>query len=315
MAIFNQSFTLSAVAASPRVVAPLTGSVTTGTWIVNQHQTLASSPSGIGYMNYNVLLPAQYSSSLLYPVLFVLHPDFAGMSGSGYPADGASFVADGRYISSTQSVNSLYNNVSFRTAFPCIIVAPQCDQTLGDADANGNFGGYNDSQNSGWNERAVNACLTTIIASYSVDPKRRYCIGQSLGGIGVLAYLVDNNSQNGPGSHLWTGGATFSDQLFRTTANNTVFNRMSSVPLFCVSTSVDNDPTSYDEPAWTSYTGNTSYPAMSSYNTSGVSGVRAGTTQFYYINNGSNQPDSCMQLNALGGNGTAFFTWLFSQII
>lgn len=317
MSSFAQPFSLTASATGNRIIAPLTGSVTTGSWIVNQHQALANSPTGLGYMVYNVLLPAQYNPSFIYPALFVFHPDFDGTNNGAYPRDGNSFVSGTAYVNGSQSLNSLFNNVAFRTAFPAIIVACECDQALGDSDPNGNFGGYADAMpNSGWNERAVNATLATIINTYSVDSKRRYCIGYSLGAIGSLAYLVDNNSQNGPGLKLWTAGAGFSDQLNRpATPNTSVFSRMSTVPYFAVSTTSDNVPASYDIPAWQTYTGNSNYPSLNTYTSGGMAAVRAAATQFYYVNNGSGTPDQCIAINAIGGIGTSFYNWLFSQII
>lgn len=302
------------------IVAPLTGTVTTGTWLLNQQFVKAGSPSGVGYMNYNVLLPAQYSTSHSYPVLFVNHPDYGGMadgfSHQVYPRDGNTFVTGGQFLSGTQSFNSLFNNVAFRTAFPSIIVACECDQKLGDSSPNGNFGGYADSQNSGWNEQAVNSIFAVIVATYAANTAKAYTIGYSLGGIAALAWLVDNNIYNGPGLRLWAAGASFSDQLARSTpANSTLYSRMANVPFAAFSTPSDNVEASYDKPAWTSYTGNTNYPALSAYTSGGMAAIRAASTQYYYVTLDSTggAPDQPLLINALGGIGTAFFTWLFSQ--
>jgi hypothetical protein len=313
---FPQTFNLTATAAGSQVVAPLTGTVTTGTWLTNQHQALAGSPSGLNYMQYNVLLPAQYSSSVVYPILGVFHPDGDGMNGGlggNYPKDGSALVTGTAYLNGTQSDDSMFNNVAFRTAFPCIVIACQSDQTGGN-DQVTNFGGFGDSMpNSSWNEQAVNLIMATIALAYSTDALRYYCVGYSLGAIGSLAFLVDNNRYNGVGKQIWAAGAGFSDQLVRNNASNaSVFTRMSSVPYFAVSTSSDNSPTDYDEPFWTSITGNTNYPSLATYTSGGMAAVRAGTSNFYYVNNGSGTPDQCLQINAIGGIGTAFFTWLFS---
>lgn len=266
-------------------------------------------------MNYNVLLPAQYNSSLLYPVLFVMHPDFDGQGGGAYPRDGAGFTTGDSY-GPGYSLDTMFNSVAFRTAHPCIIVAPQCDQTLGDSDPNGNFGGYNDSQNSGWNEQAVNGILARIIAQYPVDPGRHYMIGYSLGGIGTLAQLVDNNQYNGPGLKNWTAGMTYSDQLYRPgTSNDSLYARMASVPLCCFSTDSDNVPSSYDQPAWQTYTGNSNFPSPATYSNGGMAAIRAGSSNYYYVNDGSNNPATdFMPMNVLGGNGDAAYAWLFSHI-
>jgi hypothetical protein len=316
--INNQiSFTASTAGNSGnKVVAPLTGTVTAGTWLLGLKQSLAGSPSGLGYMQYNVLLPAQYNPNLIYPVLFVGHPIGSGMNGSSYPRDGSSFTTNASYGGS-YSLNTMYNSVPFRTAHPCILVACQCDQTgnSGGANANG-VPGYNDSQNSTWNENAENLIFSTIMSSYPGDRSQAYHIGYSLGGIDTLAQMVDNNVYNGPGVRQWVAGATFSDQLFRpSTPNSSVFARMASVPLATFSFTGDNVPSSYDQPAWTSYTGNTNYPTKSTYDNSGMVACRAGSSQYYYVNNGSsNSATTFMPMNALGGDGDKMYSWLFSQV-
>lgn len=317
--VSNQvSFTVAATGGGTvgnKVAAPLTGTVTKGTWTVGQRQSLANSPSGLGYMQYNVLPPAQASANFIYPVLFVNHPNDDGMNGSSYPKDGSSFVTGTAY-GSNFSLDTMYNTVAFRTAHPCYVVCCQIDQTLDltGANANANGGGYNDSQNSGWNENAVNAVFASVVSAFPIDKTQRYYIGYSLGGISTLAQLVDNNVYNGPGIKQWTAGATFSDQLFRpNTANSTVFSRMASVPLACFSTDSDNVPSSYDQPAWQSYAGNSTYPAKTDYD-KGMSNIRAGTSNFYYVNYGQNNPATTfMPMNADGGDGTILYAWLFSQ--
>lgn len=305
-----------------RVTAPLTGTVAKGTWVLGKQFALANSPSGKGYMQYNYLLPAQYNPALVYPILFVGHPLGSGMINGTYPRDGSSFTTNLSYGGSF-SLDTLYNNVTFRTAHPCILVACECDQSIDQSGSNGNanFGGYNDSQNSGWNENAVNGIVQSFISGsvvqgLQVDPGARYHIGYSLGGIGTLAYLVDNNIWNGPGLRIWTAGATFSDQLFRPgTPNSAVFGRMASVPLLTCSQTSDNVPTSYDIPAWQSYTGNSNYPTKATYDAGGVAACRAGTTNYYYINNGSgNTATAFMPMNEIGGDGTRIYAWLFSQV-
>lgn len=303
-----------------RVIAPLSGAVTKGAWVVNQRFTLAGSPSGLGYMQYNYLPPAQYNPSLVYPVLFVGHPIGSGMNGSTYPKDGTSFVTGASF--NGYSLDSIFNTVAFRTAHPCWVVACQCDQTgnSGGTNANG-VPGYNDSQNSTWNEQAEIGILQafvagSIVSGAQIDPGARYHTGYSLGGIDTLAQLVDNNQYNGPGVKLWTAGVTYSDQLFRPgTPNSAVFGRMSSVPLLTISTTSDNVPSSYDQPAWTSYTGNASYPTQANYDSGGMPAIRAGNTNYYYINFGSGNPASTfMPMNADGGDGDKIYAWLFSQI-
>jgi hypothetical protein len=305
-----------AAGTKPRVTAPLTGTVTKGTWVANQ-SFAATMPGGGGSLRWNYLMPAQFSTTVSYPVLFYGHTNDSGMNGSSYPQDGPTLVTD--LSISPLSIDGSLNTVAFRTAFPCIVVVPECDQTLDSSGANGNanFGGYADTPNSGQNEQAVIALLKYILAttSFSADPTRCYCTGDSLGAIGTLAWLVDNNQVNGV-NKLWTAGMGFSDQLYRPSiANSTVFPNMVNVPYIAVSTSGDNNQAIYDEAGWTYYTGNTNYPTPSTLTSGGVAAIRAGTSSFYYINNGATMPwATYRQINADGGQGTALYTLLFSFI-
>jgi poly(3-hydroxybutyrate) depolymerase len=234
------------------------------------------------------------------------------MNGSTYPADGANLV-------NQLVINGTFNTVAFRTNFPCIVVVPECDQTLDLSGANGNanFGGYADTPNSGGNEQAINALLTQFKANFSVDPTRCYCIGDSLGAIGSLAWIVDNNRVNGV-NKLWTAAWGNSDQLFRPSGvpNATVFANMRTVPYIAVSTPNDNNQAIYDQAGWTFYTGNTNYPTPAQYAASGVAAMKAGTNSFWYMLDPTGVPwDTYRQLNADGGQATALYNLLFSFII
>jgi cellulase (glycosyl hydrolase family 5)/fibronectin type III domain protein len=321
---YTMDYRTSGSGLANRVVAPLAGTVTTGTWALSQRLTsFQNGPGGVSFQ-YNVLLPAQFSTSLVYPILFYGHENDEGMNGSTYPLDGNTFININQNTD-TSTINQIFNNVAFRTAFPCIVVALQCDQTLDLSGANGNanFGGYGDTTNSGWNEQAVNALLQFFIAgsfpgvpASCIDPGRRYCTGDSLGAIGTLAWLVDNNQYNGV-LKLWTAGMGFSDQLQRPggTAISTVIANMAIVPYFAAGTTSDNDVGVFDEAAWTQYTGNTNYPTISTYTNGGMAAVRAANTQYYFVFTGSASPWTTFRfLNANGGGGTAAYTWLFSQV-
>ena len=294
-----------------RVVAPLTGTVTTGSWVTNQSLAFAGMPGGGGSMRYNYLLPSGYSTNVIYPILFYGHENDEGMNGGSYPADGGGLV-------NQTVIDGTFNTIAFRTNFPCIVVVPECDQSrdTSGADGNANFGGYADTPNSGGNELAINLLLAHFKAAFSVDPTRCYCTGDSLGAIGSLAWMVDNNRVNGV-NKLWTAGMGFSDQLFRPggVPNTTVFAAMTNVPYIAVSTPNDNNQAIYDQAGWTFYTGNNNYPGPSQYNSGGVAAMRAGTTRFYYMLDPNGVPwDTYRQLNADGGQGTALYNLLFSFI-
>lgn len=300
-----------AYAQKPRVPAPLTGTVTTGAWVINQlYSTTPSSPGGFSGMRYNYLLPSGYNPAFSYPIMFIGGGNDEGMNGSTYPRDGGAFVSGIEFDGFT------YNTVAFRTAHPAIIVAPQCDQSLDLSGANGNAncGGYNDTPNGGWNEQAISGVLKFMESNFSVDTTRVYAVGLSLSAIGYLAQIVDNNQQNPAGSALWTAAVGMSEQLFRpATPNSNSFARMASVPYLAISTPSDNVPASWDQPFWTFNTGNTSYPTQSNYDSGGMAAIRAGTSQYYYIASSGSPWSTFGPSNADGGDGTTWQTWLFSQ--
>lgn len=304
---------LNAEAKTP-VPAPLTGTVTSGSWAYNQEYALSGGPSSFGSMQYNILLPQGYaanSSIYTYPLMIVGAGNDQGMNGSTYPRDGASFIA------AMEADSLLFNTVAFRTAHPAIIVAVQCDQSLDTSGAttNSNCGGYADTPNGTWNEQAISKIAQFMITNYSVDTSRVYCVGPSLMGIGCLAQLVDNNKQymTGGSLQLITAAVGFSDQLTRPTIpNSTVFSRMAAVPFFSVCSPGDN-PCNYDLPLWQNITGNTSYPVKANYD-AGIANARAGSSNFYLINTSSGTAYGtfgCM--NADGCDGTQIYAWLFSQ--
>lgn len=294
---------------STPIAAPLTGPVTKGTWVTNQRINVAAMPHG--FMQYNVLLPAQYSTAFLYPVLFYGPENDEGDSNGGYPADGGNLV-------NQTTIDGAFNTVAFRTDFPAIVVVVEYDQTIDESgeNPNANGGGYNDAPNSGGNEQGVNVLAAHILATYSADPSRFYTSGDSLGSIACLADIVDNNAYNGI-HKIWAAAMGFSDQLYRPTINNSaVFPNMVHVPYIAVSTPYDNSESSYDMPAWEYYTGNTNYPSEAAYASGGVAAIKAGSSSFYYIRMTSSQMpwEVYRQLNADGGKGTNLYKLLFSFV-
>jgi hypothetical protein len=312
VAAFPQPFNLNASTGGNRVVAPLTGNVTTGNWVTSQTLNVAAMIHG--FIAFDYLLPFGYSTNVLYPILFYGHENDEG-GVSSYPNSGIWNQSD--------VTNGAFNTVAFRTNFPCIVVIPYCDQTIDGSGSNGNanFGGYADTSNSGSNEQGVNALLLYFQANFSVDVTRCYCTGDSLGAIGSLAWMIDNNRLNGSNKY-WTAGMGFSDQYFRPSgpAMNTVFTNMTSVHYIAVSDPNDNNGGGaagavYDNPAWAFYTGNNNYPSQSTYDNGGVAAIRAASSNFYYIQYNGTPWETFRKLNADGGDGTALYTLLFSYII
>ena len=105
-----------------------------------------------------------------------------------------------------------FNSIAFRTDHPSIVIVPFCDQTIDPSGSNpdSNFGGYGDSPGSSHTENGVVATVQYVQANFSAYANKTYVTGQSLGGIGTWALLVDHNQLNGPLSHTFTAGAPLS---------------------------------------------------------------------------------------------------------
>lgn len=320
-----------------RVPAPQTGTITTGTWVINQTLAItggATQPSTtFSGMRYNYLLPAGYNPTLYtYPLVMVGAGNDQGMNGSTYPRDG------GTFISAMEGNDFKFNTVNFRTANPAIFVAPQCDQTgdLSGATTGRNCGGYNDTPNGTWNEQSISAIQQHFIndtgacgtagQTCSVDTTRLYGVGLSLSAIGYLAQGVDNNQINSQGNAAWTAIVCMSCQLFRpATANSVVYPRMKNVPYMEICSPGDN-PCNYGPGFWDNINGNTSagspvaYPTQTTYDNGTMASIQAGTSSFYYINsytanaNGSGAYNVFGCLNSDGCDGTKIYNWLFQQI-
>jgi endoglucanase len=296
----------------PRIVAPLTGTVTKGTWVTGQRLTSSSMPNGFVYYAY--LLPYGYSTANVYPILFYGHENTEGTDGNSYPS--SSYGPQG-WIGTGITPDNTFNTVAFRTRYPCIVVLPYCDQSDGTGGVGENWGGYADTPNSQGNERGINDLLNHFLSSFSVDRTRTYCTGDSLGGIGSLAWIVDNNRVNGA-NRLWTACAAFADQFYRPSIpNSTVFSKMANVPVIAISQTSDGVESSYDMPCWQYFAGNSNYPSPSTYSANGIVGCRAGSSQFYYVRYQGNQNswDVYRKINADGGQGTSLYDLLFSFII
>lgn len=308
LAFFNVG--ASGVVAPGLVVGPLPGPVTAGTWITNLRLANPAMPNG--FMQYNVLLPANWSatSGNTWAMLVYGHMNDQGMNGGSYPRDGTSLV-------NLDSINGWCNTVAFRTEFPCIVLVPQYDQTLdlsgGSPNANG--GGYADSPNSGGNEQTLLLVVQSALTAYKGNANAVIGTGDSLGAIACLAQLVDNNIYNGV-HKVWAAAMGYSDQLFRPSVPNSgVFPVMANVPYIAVSTPSDNNPGIYDQAGWQAYTGGTSYPTPAAFSAGGVAAIKAGSSQFYYIDTtGGNPWDTYRKLDVDGGQGTKLYQLLFSFI-
>lgn len=316
------AFTVSSTAVSTRVPAPLSGSVSKGTWLQNQKVAQSGLPGGGGFMYYDLLVPANYDPKYVYPIVVLGHENDEGMNGGSYPSSNLS--TQGSALGTNLSWDAAFNTVNMRTKFPAFLILPYCDQTKDTSGATpgNNFGGYADTPGSTANAQGVLGIIAAVEATYSIDKTRIYGFGCSLGAIGLLSWLVDFNTWGTAAANksIFTAGIGLSDQLYRPNvgggSNSGAITAMKNVPYFAIGTPNDNNVAIYDQAAWQQYTGNSNYPTVSDYTSGGVAKCNAPGTSYYFINTTVDVPwnQGFAQLNEDGGIATPIFTWLFSQI-
>lgn len=277
-----------AAALSP-VPAPLTGTVSTQTWLSFDESfsgiTLASGKK----FHFNVLPPAQYNgTNYKYPLYIWLHPQSEGdnwYSGS---------TTNATYLTNDEAAD--YNTVGFLTAYPAFIALPYADQTT---DTSGgaveNWGGWCNSGvtgsgttysgDTGPNTFAVLDMITFLEGQYSIDPARIYVNGFSLGGIGSEYFMLHYNAYTGDLGRIFAAGASTGGVLQingcgSSTVSMAQSNQMSTVPVWWFSGA--NDTTSYpsewNDPMWNALSNNAAYPTA----ITSASSNQAGTSQMRY---------------------------------
>ena len=192
------------------VPAPLTGTITTSSWL-----SYDKSFSGITLacgkpFHFNVVLPPQYDGTkYTYPLYIWLHPDHQG---DAWYLGGASAT----FLSNDEGGS--YNTTAWMTKYPAIYVLPYADQTNG----NGTNGSCNSSGDSailnwgGWfhtgsqagsgtvysgdtgpNTFALLSMVAFLESTYSVNTSEVIVNGFSLGAIGAGYLCQHYNAYNG----------------------------------------------------------------------------------------------------------------------
>jgi predicted peptidase len=138
-------------------------------------------------MQYRVLLPEGYDNGRQYPVVLYLHQLDMG----DYP-EGL-----------LKQVNAWFDTADFRSGHKCIVVMPMLDQTGDKAGRLINFGGKREGHTG---EDNTIAALKQVMARYSVDRKRIYVTGNSMGGMGAWELLLSYNALTGTREHLFAAG-------------------------------------------------------------------------------------------------------------
>lgn len=296
---------------APLISSPLTGNVSQGTW---QYGDLPFTGIATGKFHYAYLLPHGYSTANRYPVLVYEHEN---TEGNAWYAQGGDPTQN--TIVHQDVIDGIFNSVAFRTNHPAIVIVPFCDQTDGSAGSSGqNFGGYNDVPGHNVNENAVVAVVQHFLTSLSAYPAKVYITGDSLGGIGSIATMIDYNAYNGPFGRVFTAALPYAGQSALRTPDpardSATIGRMASVPMWCVSGASDgtSPPEAYNRPMWRALAGNSNFPSASS-----AAATRAGTSQFHYTEDPSLGHNVWSQNGGkqyrLLPDGAPLYDWLFSQ--
>lgn len=279
------------------IFAPLTHARAQGTWVGGN---IARSDIKGGKFYFTYLEPPGYSATGAKVPLFIYeHQD--GMGNNRYNGNDNS-----DYMPNSLNVDGPWNNSTWMNAYGALIVLPYADQTCGDS-SKCNFGGYGDTPGSQPNETAVAATAKYMIANFNVDPNRIYIGGSSLGGIGTWAAILDYGIVNGSVDKIFTAGYAQAGVIERGGLTTTdTANVTAGTPIFALSGAYDTTSRVQDwnEPLWTSITGNTSYPAPP--------GKQAKSTPFWYAEDSALGHDVWDTYNPLPA-GKPFFDWLFSQ--
>ncbi|MEA2740440.1 MAG: hypothetical protein QOH05_3747, partial [Acetobacteraceae bacterium] len=183
--------------------------VTSGNWIT---QTINGMP-------YDVLLPANYNSSIKYPTVLYLHQLDMGNDPSGLLAE----------------VNPWFNSPTFRTDYPAIMVMPLLDQSADPSGETTNFGGVSTADSAG--ETNAIAALKQVMSQYSSDPSRVYVSGNSMGGIGTEDMLIKYNAYTGTEGKLFAAGLSLAGADYGQgypTPNASVVAGLKNVPFWAI---------------------------------------------------------------------------------
>lgn len=138
-------------------------------------------------MRYDILLPANYDPAQRYPVVLYLHQ--LGMG--SWPA--------GLH----EEIDPWFESETFRTKHPAVVIVPILDQSSDPHGQTINFGG---KKTGGGGEQSSIAALKEVMARYATDPSRIYVTGNSMGGMGTWAMLLDFNAYTGTKEHLFAAG-------------------------------------------------------------------------------------------------------------
>lgn len=138
-------------------------------------------------MRYDVLLPANYDPARHYPVVLYLHQLGMGSWPAGLHKE----------------IDPWFEAETFRAKHPAIVIVPILDQSSDPHGRTINFGG---KKTGGGGEQTSIAALKEVMARHATDPTRIYVTGNSMGGMGTWAMLLDYNAYTGTKEHIFAAG-------------------------------------------------------------------------------------------------------------
>jgi endoglucanase len=103
-----------------------------------------------------------------------------------------------------QEIDPWFRSVAWRTAYPAIVLCPFLDQTADKSGKTVNFGGVSDADQAGQDNAII--AVREIMDRYSVDPRRIYVTGNSMGGIGTWDVLIKYNIYTGTSGRIFAAG-------------------------------------------------------------------------------------------------------------
>ena len=225
-------------------------------------------------MQYELLLPDNYSPNQQYPLLTFLH------------GTGDETLLPGL-------IDPWFNTAAFRAAYPAIVIAP----ILPNSSTTNSWGGYpGDTVANSPGENQALAIVQNVMATYPVNRDQLYLTGISLGSVGAWDLMIKDNAYNGTEGRIFAAALTLAGGLYLT----------STIP-------TDNNPTPAmaaqlaDIPMWAIH-GNDGDQHWDE----AVAAALGTNTDFHYTENlslGHDVWDTYYPLPA----GAQFYNWLFSQ--
>lgn len=178
-------------------------------------------PQTIDGLRYDVLLPRDFSPDRRYPVVLYLHQLAMG-------SDPAVLHRE---------IDPWFEGEAFRVRHPAIVVVPMLDQSHDPGGRTVNFGGKRDG---GAAEQTTIAALRQVMEHYPADPARIYVTGNSMGGMGTWAMLLDYNARTGTRGHLFAAGMPLAGR--HATANpEAAAQALRAVPIWAIHGSQDHE--------------------------------------------------------------------------